>query len=108
KIQPGKNREISYDIMLDSLVKPEIKVNSYKNILRKNANLDLSGAAKGSVSLFYRIDDGKSQKININSDKDWVLSLPVGDLDRGKHYITLVSQNERDINSDEVKLPFRI
>ncbi|MDG6120847.1 hypothetical protein, partial [Lactococcus formosensis] len=36
------------------------------------------------------------------------LSLPVGDLDRGKHYITLVSQNERDINSDEVKLPFRI
>ncbi|WP_285006166.1 hypothetical protein [Lactococcus formosensis] len=108
KIQPGKNREISYDIMLDSLVKPEIKVNSYKNILRKNTNLDLSGAAKGSVSLFYRIDDGKSQKININSDKDWLLSLPVGDLDRGKHYITLVSQNERDINSDEVKLPFRI
>lgn len=108
KIQPGKNREISYDIMLDSLVKPEIKVNSYKNILRKNANLDLSGITKGSVSLFYRIDDGKSQKININSDKDWLLSLPVGDLDRGKHYITLVSQNERDINSDEVKLPFRI
>ena len=40
--------------------------------------------------------------------ENWELNINVEEFKRGKHYITIFAQNKLGVNSEEIKLPFRI
>lgn len=107
KIHPNENREMSYNILLDSPVKPIIEVNHFNSLIEKDKNLELSGNIKNASKLYYKIDDAPISSKTEGSE-NWELNINVEEFKRGKHYITIFAQNKLGVNSEEIKLPFRI
>ncbi|EGO5243401.1 hypothetical protein E0T48_002703 [Enterococcus faecalis] len=108
KIRPNENREMSYNILLDSPVKPIIEVNHFNSLIEKDKNLELSGNIKNASKLYYKIDDSPISSSNTEGSENWKLNINVEEFKRGKHYITIFAQNKLGVSSEEIKLPFRI
>ncbi|EGO8081228.1 hypothetical protein FBR87_002269 [Enterococcus faecalis] len=108
KISPNASREILYSVFIDSPVKPTIEVNHFNNMIGKDEKLELNGSIKNASKLYYKIDDNPINSIITNGSEDWALNINVEKLKRGKHYITIFAQNKLGVNSEEIKLSFRI
>lgn len=105
----GDSRVMSYDVMIDEPVKPELTVDAYDNIIQQNTKdaIDLKGAVKGASQVYYQLDDGEIQTMDVK-EPNWSLSLPIKKITHGKHLIRLVAQNKNGVSSEEIESAFRV